>query len=917
MTPGRLELDDLSRALAELEPVLAAGDLAAALVAAAAFAAGRTHSAWAAIAIVERGEITGEGWFPAAEAVDAETRQRFHRAARGGEADADLRTLACELGPSGSVVLGLPAVGADRRAALAPLFRVVALRLHALHAAIAGENTRRQYERWFRTMDEQVRVLDRERQKFAAVVQQSDSCVFVADHQHNIRWTNTVMRQKLTPRGASGEWIGESCRAMCSQMGQDGKNGCTECPIERAFQENQIVHREFRWERAKETQHHYLTALPIRDTEGRPLEVMVTVQDLGDLGMLRRSEARYRMLFERSNKGILLIEPASGRILHANPMASRMTGFSRDELTAMSLPQLHTPAERARLESIYTAAMRQRTLEPRECRILARDGSERIAMMAGARYDLGDQDVLMLDLQDVTERRRVEEALRRAEASLSTVISHAPIVLFSTDAQGVFTMSEGRGLESLGLKPGEVVGRSVFDVYESVPEVLDLVRRALGGAEFTASSAVGPITFETHYTPTRDAAGRVSGMIGVAIDVTDRRRLEEQLVHSQKMEAIGRLAGGVAHDFNNLLAAILGHCEMMLAELDAGHPLRDGVEEIHRAGGRGALLTRQLLAFSRRDVPAPECLDLRAVVHDLDALLRRLIGEDIELVLDLAPRACIVRADRAQLEQTVLNLVVNARDAMPEGGRIAIAVADAELTAEDIGGGAAARPGPYVRLAVTDDGTGMNEEVLAHAFEPFYTTKEQGKGTGLGLSTVYGIAERNRGCVKATSRPGQGSTFEVWLPRSEGTLVEEPLVDDSGPVRGGHETILLVEDEPAVRDLVREALAAQGYEVLVADGGPTALKISEQREGTLDLLLTDVVMPRMGGGELATRLREKRPGLRVIFMSGYTDDAVVRHGVFESRVAFLQKPFRLEDLARKVREVLDAPLAAEATRDAA
>jgi len=903
---------NLAAALEEAAPVLAAATLAEALAATAAVVARRLRAVRCGVLLVEAGAVSADGCHPGEAAGDGAFAVECRRAGNAwlaGTPGSELQIVPFDIGADLRALVCLPPGTASHAedGALGALLRLVGLRLQALNATRAAGAARTQYERWFRTLDEQVRVLDRERQKFAAVVQQSDSCVFVADPERNIRWTNSVMRHKACPGGGPSDWVGQSCRAVCTRMGESATSGCAECPVERAFVENQVAHREFRWEHDTETQHHYLTALPIRGADGRPQEVMVTIQDLGDLGTLRRSEARYRMLFERSNKAILLVEPGTGRIAQANPMAARMTGYDTRELARMHLRALHAPEEWARLEPHYAAGMRHRVMEPRECRIRARDGSERIAMVAGARYDLGDQDVVMIDLQDVTERRRVEEALRRAEASLRSVISHAPIVLFALDHRGIFTMSEGRGLESLGLQAGQVVGSSVFDVYEAFPELLDVIRRALAGEEFTAVNTVAGRTFETRYSPVRDGQDRLAGVNGVAIDVTDRKRLEEQLVHSQKMEAIGRLAGGVAHDFNNLLAAILGHCELMLAELEAGHPMREGIEEIHRAGGRGALLTRQLLAFSRRDTPAPEALDVRSVVTDLDALLRRLIGEDIQLVTQLDREPCVVRADRGQIEQTVLNLVVNARDALPEGGRIAIDVQVVEVAANETEPGANAEAGSYVRLAVADDGTGMDEETLAHAFEPFYTTKEQGKGTGLGLSTVYGIAERNRGWVRVTSELNVGSVFQVYLPRSD----EPAALDSAGdlePVRGGRETILVVEDEAAVRNLVREALVAHGYRVLVAEDGFAALDLAACHPGSLDLLLTDVVMPRMGGGDLARHIGDAHPGLRVLFMSGYTDDAVVRHGVLEARVAFLQKPFRLDDLARKVRDVLDTPV---------
>ncbi|HUK86703.1 MAG TPA: ATP-binding protein, partial [Terriglobales bacterium] len=388
-------------------------------------------------------------------------------------------------------------------------------------------------------------------------------------------------------------------------------------------------------------------------------------------------------------------------------------------------------------------------------------------------------------------------------------------------------------------------------------------------------------------------------------DVTGQRHLELQLRQKQKMEAVGRLAGGVAHDFNNLLTVINGYSEMMLDRLGPDDPLYPHCDQIKSAAERAASLTRQLLAFSRQQLMEPRTLDLNAVLSRLDKLLLRLIGEDIEIVMRPGTDLGSVRADPGQVEQVILNLVVNARDAMPRGGQLLLETANVVLNEDYVREHAApVRPGPYVMLAVSDTGAGMDPETQARIFEPFFTTKEAGKGTGLGLATVYGIVKQSNGYIWVSSEPGQGTTFKVYLPRveraPEGLEAAAPAAQ-----KPGTETILLVEDDWQLRDLARSLLSSLGYHVLTVDTVGEVESVVGRHSGGIDLLLTDVVMPGMSGNELARRVSERRPGIRVLYMSGYTADTVVRHGVVESGTHFLRKPFTSTSLAAKVREVLD------------
>ncbi len=385
----------------------------------------------------------------------------------------------------------------------------------------------------------------------------------------------------------------------------------------------------------------------------------------------------------------------------------------------------------------------------------------------------------------------------------------------------------------------------------------------------------------------------------------EHRRLEKQFLQSQKMEAVGQLAGGIAHDFNNLLTIIAGYSQLILDRLPPGDGVREKVEEIKNAGDRAAALTHQLLAFSRRQVLQPQVVDLNQVVANLDKMLQRLIGEDIDLVSLCPPGVGRVKVDPGQIEQVILNLAVNARDAMPQGGKLTIETANIELDESYASTHMAVKPGPYVMLAVSDTGHGMDPETQSHIFEPFFTTKEQGKGTGLGLSTVYGIVKQSGGNIWVYSEPGKGATFKIYLPRVEEAPQPKTEVERPAARLLGTETILLVEDEAAVRLLVRGTLEQSGYSVLDAGSGAEALVMANERTQPIHLLVTDVVMPGMSGREVAEHVTLAHPETKVLFMSGYTDDAVVRHGALESSAAFVQKPFTPDSLLRKVREVLD------------
>jgi signal transduction histidine kinase len=397
---------------------------------------------------------------------------------------------------------------------------------------------------------------------------------------------------------------------------------------------------------------------------------------------------------------------------------------------------------------------------------------------------------------------------------------------------------------------------------------------------------------------------RLTGAVVTFEDITERRLLEQQYQQAQKMEAIGRLAGGVAHDFNNLLTAILGYCELLLDELEPTDPRRRDITEIRKAGSRAAELTRQLLAISRKQIIEPKRLDLNAIIVEIRPMLGRVIGEDVIVVLDLSPQLGAVTADHGQVEQVILNLAVNARDAMPNGGTVTIKTADVDINELDAGNVAGVKPGRYVMLAVTDTGTGMTPEVQARVFEPFFTTKPVGQGTGLGLASVYGIVTGAGGAVRVRSAVGKGSSFELLFPLLEGAEAVVKAPPTMLPPRAEGETVLVVDDADGARELIARLLQRQGYAVLVAESPEEAIRLFDAN-ASVDVLLTDVIMPGMSGAALARQLVARRPELKVIYMSGYTDDAVVHHDVLKPGTAFLNKPFDSAALAKKIREVLD------------
>jgi PAS domain S-box-containing protein len=544
----------------------------------------------------------------------------------------------------------------------------------------------------------------------------------------------------------------------------------------------------------------------------------------------------------------------------------------------------------------------------------------------------GEVVYIIHEVEDVTEfvrlkqqgaaERKITEELRskaaRMEATLEATARYRALMEQANDAILILDLA-GTILEAnreserlFGSPRARIVGRN-YDDFVVPEERADAANRRAGlGANGTIRVPDRHMERAGGAVVTVDVSGSLvrlgdeSRVLVILRDVSERQRLEAQLLQAQKMESVGRLAGGVAHDFNNLLGVITGYGDLLLNEIGPGHPSHRRVVEIRKAADRAATLTRQLLAFSRKQVLQLRVLDLNAVVAGIEPMLRRLIGEHIDLVTALDTDLGRVKADAGQIEQVIANLAVNARDAMPKGGKLLIETADVQLDAVYAATRPDARPGPHVMLAVSDTGHGMDAETLGHMFEPFFTTKGPGQGTGLGLATVYGIVRQLGGQVMVYSEVGRGTSFKIYLPRLEDAADQPQVAAAAGPLPGGSETVLLVEDEPALRLLVEEILTRGGYRVLQRERPEDALALAASHGGAIDLVLTDVIMPNMSGRQMADALRAARPTIRVLFMSGYTDDAISHHGILEPGTHFLEKPFTADGLLRKVRAVLEA-----------
>jgi PAS domain S-box-containing protein len=660
-------------------------------------------------------------------------------------------------------------------------------------------------------------------------------------------------------------------------------------------------------------QHLVIIIDVIRDESGRPVRAVGAAQDVTDLRRAEQAKALYRALIDRTTDMVEVVDPDTGLFLDVNEQACRAHGFTRDEYLSLRVsefdPTLGDPGTFAR----NVAHLRQVGTLVLEGMHRRKDGSM-FPVEVSLTYARLDRDYLLSVVRDLTERKYSEEALRGSQERLQLALQASGLGPWDWDLRTNAVEFSPEWKRQLGYRPEEFPNR--YEEWENRlhpndrAQVLEAMRGYLEGRrpeyaqEFRLRHKDGSYRWiYTRGVVLRDAGGKQTHMLGYHLDITERKRLEEQFRQAQKMQAVGQLAGGVAHDFNNLLTIISGYAEILLSELPTTGPNREMIAAIREAGERAAGLTRQLLAFSRQAVLEPKVLDLNELVRENEKMMRRLIGEDILLTTVLDPAPEPVKVDPGQIGQVIMNLAVNARDAMPTGGKLTIQTNSVILDETASTVAPEAKSGRYVLLAFSDTGVGMTPEVKARIFEPFFTTKGLGKGTGLGLATVYGIVQQSGGFISVYSEPGRGTTFKLYFPVAAGWASNSHHGTKSQS--RGTETILLVEDEDAVRMLVGTMLRHAGYTVLDASRGSVALRLAGEHAGPIHLLITDVVMPEMDGRELVERLARLRPGIRVLYLSGYTDDAVVRHGVLQAEVAFLQKPFTMAALTIKVREVLE------------
>ncbi|MGB8991261.1 MAG: PAS domain S-box protein [Desulfobaccales bacterium] len=646
------------------------------------------------------------------------------------------------------------------------------------------------------------------------------------------------------------------------------------------------------------------------------------------LNILHQRERLFRLVFESADIGISIID-RQGNFLDVNPAIARLLGYSRAEMRKMDFAHITHPADFEKCLNWFHDLMAGKIESYRlDKRFLHRDGRVIWAhVIVSYEKSVAGPPLFAIGLlEDVTQQKEALEALQRSEARYRLLAENISDIIWTKDLRGKITYISPSIQKLTGISAEEAVGMSIDQIVTPASAELyktkiadQLKLEKLGTMDPSRSWTLegemrhkdGSTSWaEWKMTFLRDSRGCPIGTVGVTRDISERKNLEKQLVQAQRLEAVARLAGGMAHDFNNFLMAIMGYSEVISINLPTDDPLQQYARDIMLAAERTSSVTRQLLAFSRRQVFQPQILDLNHSVQEMERMLRRLIREDIELDIVLEPDLGNVRADPGQIEQVIMNLVINAKDALPMGGKIQIRTERVYLDEAFAKVHPDIKAGFYMQLTVADNGIGMDAETLDHIFEPFFSTKEGERGSGLGLATVYGIVKQSGGHITVSSQVGKGSIFSIYLPRVLGAEIPKEIVPSLEMLKG-EETILVAEDENILREVICKSLQPYGFKVLEAADGRAALQIAEEFEGPIHLLLADVVMPGMNGIELASRLAKLHPEIKILYMSGHVESALVRHGLLDSVTPFIQKPCRTITLIKKVREFLHSPLATE------
>jgi two-component system, cell cycle sensor histidine kinase and response regulator CckA len=651
-------------------------------------------------------------------------------------------------------------------------------------------------------------------------------------------------------------------------------------------------------------------ALQIENTERKKTEEI-----------LRESEEKFSGAFQYASIGVALVSP-DGHWLKVNQALCALVGYSEAELLTRTFQEITHPddleADLEYMRQLLAGEIRSYQMEKRY--VHARGHLVTILLNVSlVRDGQGQPCYFISQIQDITERKKTEESLRL----LNSAVEQSKESILITDAQldlpgPKIIFANPAFTQMTGYPAAEAIGKTPRILQGPLTDktVLSRLRQNLERGEAFTGEAINyrkdgkEFNLEWQIAPLRNAAGKITHYVAIQHDITGRKRLEAQLFQSQKLETVGKLAGGFAHEFNSILTAIIGQSELLLGDLPAGSPLTKNATEISKAAGRAAKLTRQLLAYGRKQFLQPTALDLNRIIASMEGMFQHLMSGNVDVRIVSAADLHAMKADAGQMEQVIMNMVINARDAMPNGGKLMLETANITFDEQSVGRYPELKPGDYVMLAISDSGTGMSEEVKARVFEPFFSTKSVGQGTGLGLSTCYGIIKQSGGHISVYSEQGRGTTFKIYLPQVEvSAQISAPRLD-SPDLPGGTETILLVEDDPALREMAATLLRRLGYTVLTAGNGVEALSVQHERStGHVDLLFTDVVMPYMSGKELADRVRALYPDTKILFTSAYTENAIVHQGVLDKGVALLQKPFTPSALAHKLREVLDQPVA--------